>query len=216
MSELHKVTDIQVQVKRNNRYSVFLDDEFAFGLDQDVLIKSGIARGDELSDEQINNILELEEKKKAKDKAFRLLAVRARSKKELYDRLHQAKFSEKIIEWVVLELQRLQLLNDSEFAILFARNRMVTKPVGQFLLKQELKAKGLSEEDIQKGVRAAYLEIPEAKVARQVAVKAKRKYRNLEEVKARQKTNNFLLRRGFSWDIVNDIMDNWELLTDSE
>jgi len=216
MSELRKVTDIQVQVKRNNRYSVFLDDEFAFGLDQDVLIKSGIARGDELSEEQIDKILDLEEKKKAKDKAIRLLAVRARSKKEIYDRLHQAKFSEQVIGWVVSELERLELLNDAKFAVMFARNRMVTKPVGEFLLKQELRAKGLSGEEIQKGVQAAYLEVSEAKVARDLAVRAKRKYRNLDEIKARQKTNNFLLRRGFSWDIVNDIMDNWELLTDSE
>ncbi len=216
MSDLHKVTDIQVQVKRNNRYSVFLDDEFAFGLDQDVLIKSGIARGDELSTEQINKILELEEKKKAKDKAIRLLAVRARSKKEIHDRLQQAKYSEQVIGWVVSELERLQLLNDSEFAVMFARNRMVTKPVGEFLLKQELKAKGLSEEDIQKGAQAAYVEIPEADYARELAVKTKRKYRNLDEIKARHKTNDFLLRRGFSWDIVNDIMDNWETLTDSE
>jgi len=216
MSDLRKVTDIQVQVKRNNRYSVFLDDEFAFGLDQDVLIKSGIAKGDELSEEQINKILDLEEKKKAKDKAIRLLAVRARSKKEIHDRLQQAKFNEQVIGWVVGELERLGLLNDAEFAVLFARNRMVTKPVGEFLLKQELRAKGLSGDDIQKGLLAAYEEVSEAKAARDLAIRAKRKYRNLDEIKARKKTNDFLLRRGFSWDIVNDIMDNWETLKDRE
>jgi len=216
MSEFRKVTDIQVQVKRKNRYSVFLDNEFAFGLDQDVLLKSGIAKGDELSAEQINKLQELEEKKKAKDKAIRLLAVRARSTQEIRDRLKQAKYTEQVIEWVVRELERLHLLKDSEFAVMFARNRMVTKPVGEFLLKQELKAKGLSAEDIQKGVEAAYMEISEVDFARKLAVKAKRKYRTLDEVKARQKANDFLLRRGFSWDIVNDIMDNWERLIDSE
>lgn len=213
---MHKVTDIQVQVKRNSRYSVFLDGEFAFGIDQDVLLRSGIARGDELSEEQINKILELEEKKNAKDKAIRLLAVRARSKKEIRDRLQQANFNEQVIEWVIAELERLELLNDSLFAVMYARNRMVTKPVGEFLLKQELKVKGLSEDDIQKGVKEAYLELSEGKIARNLAVKTKKKYRNLNEIKARQKTNDFLLRRGFSWDIVNDIMDNWENLTENE
>jgi len=216
MSDFRKVTDIQVQVKRKNRYSVFLDNEFAFGLDQDVLLKSGIAKGDELSAEQINKLQELEEKKKAKDKAIRLLAVRARSTQEIRDRLKQAKYTEQVIEWVVRELERLHLLKDSEFAVMFARNRMVTKPVGEFLLKRELKAKGLSAEDIQKGVEAAYMEISEVDFARKLAVKTKRKYRTLDEAKARQKTNDFLLRRGFSWDIVNDIMDNWERLIDSE
>ncbi len=213
---MRTVTDIQVQVKRNSRYSVFLDGEFAFGIDQDVLLKSGIARGDELSEEQVNKILELEEKKKAKDKAIRLLAVRARSKKEIRDRLRQVNCNEQVIGWVIAELERLELLNDSLFAIMYARNRMVTKPIGEFLLKQELQAKGLSEENIQKGVQEAYLEVSEVKIARNLAAKTKRKYRNLDEIKARQKTNDFLLRRGFSWDIVNDIMDNWENLTENE
>jgi len=207
-----QVTDIQVQEKRKDRFSIFLDGEFAFGVDQDVLLQSGIAKGDVLTPAQVQAMIGLEERKKACDKALRLLAVRARSEKELTDRLRQAKYSVRIIEEVIAELKRLKLLNDSDFAVMFARNRVITKPTGEYMLKQELKAKGLSEEDIQHGLAAAFQEKPEQQQALELAIKLKARHRQEEENKARKKVNDHLLRRGFSWDIVNDIMDKWDNL----
>ncbi len=212
MSEIRRITDIQIQQKRKSRVSVFLDGEFAFGLDQDVLIKSGIAQGDELDEKQIAEIIRLEELKQAKEKGVRLLAVRARSKKELSDRFRQSKISAKVIEEVLAEFERLNLLNDTEFAIMFARNRMITKPVGNRMLRNELRTKGLNEQDIEKGVQAAYDETSEYEFAYQVALKAKKRYRSHEDDKAKKKSTDFLLRRGFTWDIVSDIMENWEQL----
>ncbi len=212
MSEIRRITDIQIQQKRKSRVSVFLDGEFAFGLDQDVLIKSGIAQGDELDEKQIAEIVRLEELKQAKDKGVRLLAVRARSKKELSDRFRQSKISAEVIEEVLAEFERLNLLNDTEFSIMFARNRMITKPVGNRMLRNELRTKGLTEQDIEKGVQAAYEETSEYEFALQVALKAKKRYRSHEEDKGRKKATDFLLRRGFTWDIVSDIMENWEQL----
>ncbi|HPG41354.1 MAG TPA: RecX family transcriptional regulator [bacterium] len=207
-----QVTDIQVQEKRKDRFSIFLDGEFAFGVDQDVLLQSGIAKGDVLTPAQVQAMIGLEERKNARDKALRLLAVRARSEKELTDRLRQAKYSVRIIEEVIAELKRLKLLNDSDFAVMFARNRVITKPTGEYMLKQELKAKGLSEEDIQNGLDAAFQEKPEQRQALELAIKLKARHRQDEEIKARKKVNDHLLRRGFSWDIVNDIMDKWDNL----
>lgn len=212
MCERHKITSIQVQAKRRDRFSVFLDGEFAFGIHQDVLLKSGIAQGDELDSGQIEKILSLEERRAAKEKAMRLLAVRPRSNKEIADRLHQAKFPDKVIDWVIPELERVGLLNDLEFAKMFARSRMITKPVGEFLLRRELAQKGLSEEQIEAGVEEAYAETDELKVARNIATRRKKRYSALDEVKAKKRLSDFLIRRGFSWEIVKDIIGNWENL----
>ena len=212
MSQMRKITLIQLQAKRKDRYNVYLDGEFAFGLHQDVLLESGIAAGDELTAEQIDHILTLEDKKRAKEKALRLLAVRARSRKELSDRLRQAKFSIETIENTLHVLERLKLVNDAEFAVSFGRNRTVTKPSGSFLLRQELKVKGLNEEDIQKGLTAAFAEKSEADLAWELAVKSKKRYASQEELKAKKRVSDFLLRRGFQWDVVSDVIENWERL----
>ena len=207
---IKRITDIRIQEKRKNRVSVFINDEFAFGLDQNVLIKSGIARGDELDESRIREVLAMEDLKQANDKAVRLLAVRARSIHELRDRLLRDKLPADIVEQVINEFIRLGLLNDTEFAVMFARNRMITKPSGRILLINELKAKGLGQADIDKGLEAAYSEQGEYDYACEVAVKAKKRYRKREEDAAKKKTTEFLLRRGFNWDHVKDIIENWE------
>ena len=65
MAEMRTVTGIEMQKRDAQRISIFLDGEFAFGLHQDVLLESGIARGDRLSEERIEAILALEQKRRA-------------------------------------------------------------------------------------------------------------------------------------------------------
>jgi len=212
MDETRRITDIQLQEKRKDRFSIFLDNEFAFGLHQDVLLKSGIARGDVLTEKQIESILQLENRHGAKEKAYRLLAVRPRSQKELTDRLKQAGYADNEIDWVIQDLIRLKLINDAEFAVMFAKNRMITKPCGQFLLQQELRLKGINDSEIAFAIREAYSEMSEAEVAKQVAIKNKKKQIRLDEEKAKKRVADFLMRRGFNWDIVKDVMDRWDEL----
>ncbi|RPH98587.1 MAG: hypothetical protein EHM72_12690 [Calditrichaeota bacterium] len=211
-----KITSIQVQKKRRDRVAVFIEGEFGFGIHQDVLLATGIAVGDELSESQIDSIKRLEARRNAKEKAVRLLSYRARSSKEIFTRLKQSGFDQPDIEWVLQELTRLGLVDDAEFAHLFAKTRMITKPIGTFLLRQELKQRGVLEKDIQSAVAKAFNEKSEFAVARDLAVLQKKKQMKLDEQKARQRVADFLLRRGFHWDLVNEILEHWKELSDDE
>ena len=212
MAEMRTVTGIEMQKRDAQRISIFLDGEFAFGLHQDVLLESGIARGDRLSEERIEAILALEQKRRAKEKALRLLSVRSRSRKELADRLKQAKFSPEAIESALEEMERLGFLNDSDFARVWGRNRTATRPAGAFMLRQELRRKGVAEEDIEKGLQAAFQESSEAEVARELAIRRKQALVALPEEKARKRLQDFLLRRGFGWDLVSELMEECDRL----
>lgn len=205
-----KITAIQVQKKRRDRVAVYIEGEFGFGIHQDVLLSAGIAVGDELSEAQIDSIIRLEGRRNAKEKAIRLLSYRARSSKEIVNRLKQSGFDQSDIEWVMQELARLKLVDDAEFAQLFAKTRMITKPIGSFLLRQELKQRGVVEKDIQAAVAEAFNEKSEYEVARELAAVQKKKQMKLDEQKARQRVADFLLRRGFHWDLINDILEHWE------
>ena len=212
MSQSRLITDIKLQEKRKDRFSVFLDDEFAFGLHQDVLLKSGIAKGDTLTQENIETIIKMGLARAEKEKALRLLAHRARSRKELGDRLRQAGFSDELIDATIADMKRLGLVNDAEFALMFARNRMITKPVGEFLLRRELQQKGIGEADIVRAVAEAYKEKNEYQFAKELAAKNKKKQIRIDEVKARKRVSNFLMSRGFHWDLVKDVLEQWEHL----
>jgi len=212
MSGLRKITSIETQAKRKDRFSVFLDGEFAFGLSEGVLLESGVAKGDMLSEERIQEILHLEERRQAKEKAMRLLAVRARSAKEIADRLRLAKYSQAITDWTIAELLRLKLLDDAEFAVQYARSRLSTRPVGEYLLRRELKQKGIPEEEIEKAITTAFAASSEVELARELAAKRKRACGNIDRMKAKQRVSDFLLRRGFGWNIVAEILENWDEL----
>jgi regulatory protein len=203
-----KVT--KIQYKNTNQVSIFLDDVFGFDLSAAVLVKSGIASGDILSPEQIDKILELEEIKRAKDKAMRLLAVRSRTKKEIIARLRKSKFSQRSIEFVIEELERLQLLNDAEFAQLYVRSRMAARPVAANMLRLELKRKGVNEESVENSILEAFKDSSEEKVALLIAQKIKKQLKQADDMKKKKRVVDLLKRRGFTWDTVNDVLKQWQ------
>ena len=207
-----KVTAIVRQSKQRSRVSVFLDGEFAFGLHQDVLLDAGIAQGDQLDERQIRAVLALEEVRRAKEKALRLLAVRARSKAELDLRLSQASLSPEAIAKVMADLERLGLVNDAEFAASFARHRQATKPVGERRLRQELRRKGVAEGDVEYALAQAFSEVSEVEYARRLASKRKHALDETEEERAKKRVTDYLLRRGFPWDAVSDLLTQWQEL----
>ncbi len=209
---LKTITQIAVQQKRKNRCSIFLDDEYAFGLDQDVVLQFGLKKGDQLSDQQIHDILLNEEKKRAKDRALRFLSYRDRSEKEIRSKLQHVGYDAAIIDWVVDELKRLKFLDDQRFAQSFAQTQMITRPVGEYYLRRELKDKGLDEPLIEQTIDQVYQERDQLAVALDLAAQRKKRYKSIEEVKAKKRVSDFLLRRGFDWDTVSEVMERWEEL----
>ena len=150
-----KVTAIEVQAKNSRRRNVYLDGEFVFGIHQDVLLDSGFAVGDVLSEEAVATILAAESEHKAKGKALRLLSVRARSEHEMRTRLREAGIENTTVEKVIENLLRLGLLDDETFASSFARSLVATKPCGAILLRRELHRKGVPEQLIEKVLEEA-------------------------------------------------------------
>lgn len=205
-----KVTKIETQKKRRNRYSIFLDGEFAFGLDQEVVYKTGVKEGDCLSDADIHNLLLLEERKTAKDSALRLLAHRDRSEKEIQDKLKQLNYLKETIDWVLSELKQMKLLDDAQFAHTFVKTKMINKPMGEYLLRRELQQKGIGEESIALAIEAAFQDRDQVTIAKELAEKQLQKYRNLDEKKIKKRLFDFLMRRGFSWDIIQEIVAGME------
>lgn len=204
------ITQIVIQKKKKNRCSIFLDEEFGFGLHQDVVFKYGLKKGDLLTDQQIEEILYSEEKKKAKERALNFLSHRDRSEKEIRTKLKDIGFEKKIIDWVVDELKRIKLIDDEKFALHFANTKMITRPMGEFLLKRELNQKGISNELIEQTVEQIYREKDQLTIAVELAKQRKRQFKNIEEAKEKKRVSDFLMRRGFNWDIVSQIFEQWD------
>jgi len=145
---------------------------------------------------------------KAKQASFRLLSYRARSCKELSDRLKQKGFSEEVINKVVGRLKEIDYLNDLEFAYLFLEDRIKHNPKGRILLTIELKRKGIAQEIIDKVLQEKLPSEKEEELAFNLArVKWQRK-KDVEENKKKQQIYTLLARRGFSISLAKEIVEN--------
>lgn len=138
----------------------------------------------------------------ALQKASHLLKYRARSVFEIRNRLLQKGFAEETIGRVVDLLIEERLLDDEEFASLWAEDRVRLRGLGPFALKRELKQKGIAEEIIEETLDQIYQEYNPYELAQKLLEQkfAKRKPDEIDPDKLR----NFLARRGHSFQVASE------------
>lgn len=208
-----KITKIEPQ-RRKNRVNVYVDNEFALGINEEVMIKCNLKIGMEVDDHFIENILLAEEENKALDYALRLLTYRQRSKKEIYDALQRKGYMEKHIESVISSCKDKNYLNDREFAKSFINDKINLNKYGPERIKHELKLKGVSNDIIDEVMD--YSRDDQYELAKEVANKKIYSYRNDDKKAIYRKLSGLLQRRGFSYDIISKVVRETLIQIDAE
>jgi regulatory protein len=141
------------------------------------------------------------------DRAVNLLTYKQRSIKELRERLLEKDWTNaEIVEEVIKKLESYGYLNDAQFAKSFAASKIRQKPVGKRVLQQKLAERKLDKETVSEAIEKAFEETPEEEIidrAIEKRLRLKGKPTEREDVK---KFYDFLLRQGFSYDLVRDKM----------
>lgn len=202
------ITKIESQKRNPKRRSVFIDGRFAFGVDEEIVAKLRLKKGDDLTEQAIKTILTRKNENEAKGIALKFLSYRRRTEKEVKDKLLKKGFDEKTIKRTIERLKEYDLINDLEFATAWVKERLAYKPRGKKLLRQELWKKGIKKEIINQVTGELCQD--EDKSAFELLEKIKTRYRNLEPQVAKSRIYGFLLRRGFSYESVNQAIRNYE------
>lgn len=142
---------------------------------------------------------------KAKNYAFLLLKFRLRSEKEVYQRLKNKKFSQEIIHQTLSFLKDKHFIDDNIFAKTWAESRL-RRNIGLRRLRKELKLKGIDNEIIENQIEQIKADYPEQDLVTKIARERLNKLKNIEPQKAKRRLYEYLLRRGFSPDIVMDVV----------
>lgn len=200
---MKKITKISQQVKNKERVSVFLDDEFAFGLAYVTGAMAHLKVGMELTQAQIDELLAKDAIEISKQIAYRLLARRPYSVYEVRRHLKKKEMEEDTIDQAIGRLVELDLLNDEEFARYYVNQRTTFKPRGQRALQQELRQKGISRDIIDQAIA----EVDELAGARKAIEKKAARWATLPKLEFRKKVTAHLARRGFPYDIIRQITD---------
>ncbi|MBZ0307177.1 MAG: RecX family transcriptional regulator [Anaerolineae bacterium] len=207
-----KITALDVQKRDKKRVNVYLNGEFAFGLN--TLDAALLKVGQQLSAEEVAALQARDTAATAYDQALRYLSYRIRSSTELRDYLHQKGYHDTLITEVIERLTELNYLNDLEFARAWVRNREEFHPRGASALRFELRQKGLSSEIVEE----VLAEFDPFESAYRAAQKKARSLRGKNRETFRQQVGGFLMRRGFGYDTVNSVLQKLidELEADNE
>lgn len=207
-----RITDIEPQKRKGNRFSIFLDGKFAFGLSHLTLLDNNLKVGKNLKEEEITKIVAREELSKLTDLATNFLSYRPRSEKEISQYLtkkiakrENIKYSEAkdshLIEKVVSTLKKYKYINDFEFAKWYFESRLRSRPRGLMLIKLELKKKGVSDDIIENLLSGSASEIDLAKKALQKKIK---RWQNLSPLDLKKKVYQHLSSRGFNFETIKE------------
>lgn len=219
-----KVTLVEPQKKDPKRFNVFLDGIFAFGADEDLIVEYRLLVGKEIQEDQLEKILEEAELGKVMGKIYNLFSFRMRSEREVRDYFRiknlehtpllrrprikaKAEYSSLVVEKIIEKLKRKGLLNDKLFAQNWVESRRRSKNKGKIAIKAELVKKGIEKEIINEVLEDAQdeLELAVRALAKKSGVFLKYEGRELE-----QKALQFLVRRGFSFEIAKEAFKKME------
>ncbi|HEY3268797.1 MAG TPA: RecX family transcriptional regulator [Armatimonadota bacterium] len=205
MDDQRTITAIEPQ-RRKGRMNIYLDGEFVMGVSEEVVAALYLGVGQRITEDRLALIVHDETLTKARDRAYLLLSYRARSEREIRDRLSRAGYEEGIVQEVVEKLYALGFLDDKVFAESFIRNRAATRPEGRRALTHELRSKGVDARTVAEATAGM-----DAEAEREAALAAARsrveRWRGLERLEARRKAVGFLQRRGFTWDTIISVLD---------
>jgi regulatory protein len=200
-----RITALTAQKRNPNRLNVFLDGDFAFGVER--IVAAWLSVGDDIDPSEVQALLQKDELEKAYMRALRFLSVRVRSVHEVSLRLEEAGYSPETIEKTILRLQSASLLCDIEFARAWVENRCTFRPRAKRALVLELRQKGIIDQEIQSAIN----DLDENKLAQHAAEKVATRLEKLPFDEFRKKMFGYLTRRGFSYGITVEAIQNiWQ------
>jgi regulatory protein len=146
-------------------------------------------------------------RQKTFDRAVNLLTYKPRSIKELRERLMEKDWTNaEIVESVIEKLKEYNYLNDAQFAKSFAASQIRQKPVGKRVLKMKLANKKLDKETVEEALEKALEETPEEEIIERAITKRLKLKGKPETREDAKKFYDYLLRQGFSYDLVSNKM----------
>lgn len=206
-----QISAIEPQKKRKNRFNVYLDGNFAFGVNENTLVKNNLKVNQILTKSEIEKIIKDNALAKLQDAALRFLSYRQRSEKEVGDYLinkiakdenikYSAAKESPLIGLILSKFRKYKYIDDLEFAKWWVKSR-VSRPKGIRLIKLELLRKGVDRDTVDKVLSSAG---SQADLAKKALAKKIKKWQNLPAIEFKKKIYQYLASRGFDFDTIKE------------
>lgn len=143
---MNEITSITPQIKDKTRCNIYIDGRFCCGLTLEATVKNRLKVGQTIDPVRLAEIQLESEKNTALDKALTHVSATRKTEKQVRDFLAGKGYLPAVVHYVIEKMRGYNFLNDSEYAEAYVEFAGVKK--GGRLIKMELRAKGVAEEEI--------------------------------------------------------------------
>jgi regulatory protein len=211
------ITKIEYQKKDPERVNIYVDGEFFCGISLNVLAQENLYEGLTIDEQTLDRILKEDLESRFMNRAVEYLSRTVKTEFQVRQYLKNLKFKKKgvwfnediqldwdlLFEQIIDSLKKYKYIDDEEFAHAFVQSRLNVKPRGKSVLISELLSKGVSKEIAQ---RVCDEEITdELEVLRNAF---RKRFKDEKFNIQNQKMVGYLLRKGFSWDLIEQFERN--------
>jgi regulatory protein len=197
-----KITSIKQQIKRADRYSVFVEGKYEFSLSEGALLESKVASGQELTKEQLGEFKKLSADDKLYNQTLRYVAMRPRTEWEIEFYLERKSASPPLVESILNKLSNIGLIDDRKYAQAFINDRKLLRPASRRKITAELRKKRVADEIIQQVTSAE--ELDDQTALRAMIERKRRQTKYQDDTKLMQ----YLARQGFGYDDIKSALHN--------
>lgn len=194
------VTGVKQQEKRKDRYSVFVDEAYAFSLSDTALLETKLTVGQELTGEELASYKRLSADDKIYGNALRYAAMRLRSRWEMASYLQRKEASPALTERILGKLTSIGMLDDLAFAKAWVETRHLLRPTSKRKLQQELRAKRVSDDVISQVLQAD--PVADTETLQALVQRKRRQAKYQDDTKLMQ----YLARQGFGYEDIKQAL----------
>lgn len=201
------ITDIEVQKNNKDRANIYIDYEYTFSCDLELVYTHNIKIKENIDLEYIIKIVEQDNYIKAKNYALKIIEKSYKTEKEIKNRLVKIGYEDLVICKVVEFLKEYEFINDLKYVGLYVKDKSKTQ--GRNKIKYSLLTKGIEEDIIENKLNemGTNLELEVAiKIAKKKYILLVKKEQDIRKIK--QKLAQFLVGKGYSWDLINKAIKN--------
>lgn len=193
----------KIAPRRKGLSQLYIDNEEAMKLDTQMLLLEGIKEGMELTDQQLHELVQKSDARRAQEKALYLLEYRSHSKKELADKIARTAASKEAAQEAANRMEDLGLIDDAKYARDYARSLFLRKKFGSRRVKQELLQKGI-DRDLADEILGEYAQLDTDETIYDIL---SRKYPAfMQDEKVRRRAVAALQRFGYSFEEIRSAM----------
>ncbi|ATF40759.1 recombinase RecX [Weissella paramesenteroides] len=197
---MQTVTKVTRQ-RRMGRYNIYLDDEYAFAVDEKILITYNLFKGATLDDAAIEQIKSAEFSQKAYTRALIYATGQMRTSQQVYLKLKEQGYDQQIIKDVISRLKDDHVLDDVTYAETYVDQAKSAGKLGPRGVKFKLQQAGIDQFVIEDALAAYTITDQVDALAERVGQLLEKNARHSTFL-AEQKTQQKLLQQGFDQRLI--------------